>query len=125
MTAAEVKTYDVNLFLLNSERSKIGLDELANKLEIATGELNDNNAKYGSLRGKYKDVEEQIEELERDIDIKKSKLSEGAVMKERLENQINLNKEKINSARTNKDHYNERKDAITITARSENPVNPI
>ena len=108
----ELKTYDVNLFLLNSERSTIGLDELGKKLTIATDELNENKTKYGSLRGQYKQVEEEIEELEREIDLKKSKLSEGAVMKERLENQINLNKEKINSAKSNKAHYNERKDAL-------------
>lgn len=108
----ELKTYDVNLFLLNSERSKIGLDELNNKLQIANDDLKENNEKYENLKEQYSEVEREIARLDEEIEDKRSKLSEGAVMKERLESQITLNKEKINSARSNKSHYSEQKESL-------------
>lgn len=109
----ELKTYDVNLFLLNSERSRIGLDELTNKLKIATDDLNDNNEKYEGLKNQYGEVEQEIARLDEEIEKRRSSLSQGAVMKERLESQINVNKEKINSAKSNMGHYNDQKESLT------------
>ncbi len=108
----ELKTYDVNLFLLNSERSKIGLDELSEKLKIANGDLEENNGKYESLKNEYSEVEAEIAGLDEEIEKRRASLSQGAVMKERLESQINVNKEKINSAKTNMGHYNDQKESL-------------
>ena len=71
----ELKTYDVNLFLLNSERSKIGLDELAEKLKIANDDLNDNNSRYESLKNSYSQIEQEIAGLYEEIEKKRSSLS--------------------------------------------------
>ncbi|MCR5420239.1 MAG: chromosome segregation protein SMC [Lachnospiraceae bacterium] len=108
----ELKNLDVNLFLLDSSRSEVALDELSKKLDIANDDLAENNGKYESIKLEYGKVEEQIKELDEKIEEKRKELSEGALKKERLENQITLNKEKINSAGMNKTHYNEQKESL-------------
>ena len=105
----ELKTLDVNLFLLDTEKSAEALKVLDEKLEIATGELKENNTRYEGIKAEYADVERQIEELDKQIEERRSRLSEGAVMKERLESQITLNKQRIESAQNNRELYNEQK----------------
>ncbi len=108
----ELKMLDVNLFLLDSEKSRKTLEEIDEKLKIAEADLAENNGKYESIKAEYTEVEERIAALDAQIEETHKRLSEGDVMKERLESQIRVNREKINSAKNNREHYNEQKASL-------------
>lgn len=108
----ELKILDVNLFLLDSVRAGEALKELDRKLEIANNDLKENNEKYEGIKNEYALVEQEMGELDRQIEEKRNQMSESALMKTRLEGQINLNKEKINSAMMNLEHYNEQRKSL-------------
>ena len=110
----ELKKLDVNLFLIESGRAGGVLKEISEKLSIANGDLSENRARYESLRGEYSEVEARIKELDEQIEEKRKHLSEGEVQKERLKNQIILNEQAIRSAGTNKEHYLEQKESISL-----------
>ena len=108
----ELKTLDVNLFLIESGRFREMLKELEEKLKIAGDDLAENNGKYENVKNEYKKIEEEIASLDEQIEEKRKQLSEGALQKQRLENEINLNRERINSAGTNKEHYTEQRESL-------------
>ena len=108
----ELKSLDVNLFLLNSIDAKAKVQDLEEKLTIATEDLNEVQNKYSGIKLEYSDVENELKDIEAIIEEKRALLSEGAVLKERLENQISLYKERINAAKNNAAHYNEQKSSL-------------
>ncbi len=108
----QLKTLDVNLFLLDTDKAKVSLDDIEVKLKIANDDLSDNNQKYEEIKEEYNRVGEQIKQLDEHIEEMRSKLSDSAVMKEKLESQISINKEKINSAKTNREHYAEQRSSL-------------
>ena len=108
----ELKELDVNLFLLDSDRAKISLKELEDKLNIAQDDLKENNDKYDSIKNEYGKVEEEMAELDAMIEEKRNRMSESELMKTRLEGQISLNREQINSAINNREHYSEQKKSL-------------
>ncbi|MCR5355920.1 MAG: chromosome segregation protein SMC [Lachnospiraceae bacterium] len=109
----QLKALDVNLFLMDSDKAASSLNELDEKLKIAGADLEDNNQKYSDLKEEFTRVEEELGALDTQIEQMRSRLSEGAVMKERLESQININKEKINSAKSNREHYEEQRESLS------------
>jgi chromosome segregation protein len=113
----ELKVYDINMFLLETERIKSELEGLERKLEIARTELEESNTSYESMKTEYELVEEQVEEIEASIEESKSQLNKTTMLKQQLENQIELLKEQINSAKMNDEHYDQR--ARTIDAEIE------
>ncbi|MCR5831401.1 MAG: chromosome segregation protein SMC [Lachnospiraceae bacterium] len=108
----ELKRLDVNIFLLDNERSKAELEECAHKIEVATGDLENANAENESIREEYGEVEKKIAELDQSIEEKRSKLSQTSILKEKLEGEINVLNEKINSANISADHYRTRKKTL-------------
>ncbi len=108
----ELKTLDVNLFLIESGRFREMLKELEEKLKIAGDDLAENNGKYENVKNEYKKIEEEIASLDEQIEEKRKQLSEGALKKQRLENEISINRERINSAGTNKEHYTEQRGSL-------------
>ena len=87
----ELKTLDVNLFLIESGRFREMLKELEEKLKIAGDDLAENNGKYENVKNEYKKIEEEIASLDEQIEEKRKQLSEGALKKQRLENEISIN----------------------------------
>lgn len=108
----ELKTLDVNLFLLDSKRAQSALSELDGKLEIARTDLDENNNKYEDLKNEFSNVDEEMAQIDRQIEERRNRMSESELMKTRLEGQISLNREQINSAVTNREHYNEQKASL-------------
>ena len=108
----ELKTLDVNLFLLDSQRAQTALSELTGKLEIVRNDLKENNDKYDGIKDEYSKVEEEMEQLDRQIEEKRNRMSESDLMKAKLEGQISLNREQINSAKNNREHYEQQKASL-------------
>ncbi len=109
----ELKKLDVNIFLIDNERSKAALQECTQKIEIATADLENANAENESIKEEYSDVENKIAELDASIEEKRNQLSETSLLKEKLEGEINVLNEKINSANISGQHYSTRQKTLT------------
>ena len=118
----ELKTYDINMFLLETARLKEQIQDIQEKLAVTKEELERASADYGNMKEEYNAVEEQLDSIDDSIEHYKSKLNETNLLKQQLENEIALRKEQINSAHTADRHFAKRSDAIheEIKTREEN-----
>lgn len=108
----ELKTYDINMFLLEAQRIKEQIDGLDIKLQTTKEELETANNQYADMKTEYEAVEEQVDSIDASIEKAKSQLNETTLLKQQLENQIALLKEQIHSARMNDEHYDQRAKSI-------------
>lgn len=104
----ELKTYDINMFLLESARLKEQIQEMEEKLSIAQNELDSTNEAYANTKTEYEQIERQVEEIDDSIESYKNKLNETNLLKQQLENQIELLKEQIHSVHLSDEHYEQR-----------------
>ncbi len=109
---ADLKTYDINMFLLETARIKAELSAVEEKLNIAQTELNDVNAKYENTKTEYEAIEVQTDEIDAALDQAKRQLNETKLLKQQLEGQIEVLKEQINTARMNDEHLELRSKAV-------------
>ena len=109
----ELKKLDVNIFLIDNEKCKEQLEECIKKIEVATNDLEQANAENEAIKAEHGEIEKRIEELDASIEEKRSKLSETSVLKQKLEGEINVLNEKINSANTSAEHYKNREKSLT------------
>ncbi len=108
----ELKTYDINMFLLETARLKEQIQDIQDKLAVTKEELEKASADYSNMKEEYQAVEEQMDSIDDSIERYKSKLNETNLLKQQLENEIALLKEQINSAHTADRHFAKRVDAI-------------
>ncbi len=110
----ELKTYDINMFLLEEERIRDHVRELEEKFAAASAEMEDANVRYGEMKTEYEAIEEEVDGIDQAIEKAKNQLNETNLLKQQLEGQINVLKEQINTARMNDEHYDNRVSAIRI-----------
>lgn len=104
----ELKRYDINMFLLETQRIKEQIRDVDEKLEIAENDMQEADQKYTAMKTEYEQIEEQVEEIEAEIEQSREQLNKTTLLRQQLENQIALLKEQIHSARMNDEHYNQR-----------------
>ena len=109
----ELKTYDINMFLLETERLEEQVRDTEQKLSITREELDGASRKYDDMKTEYELVEEQVDGIDASIEKAKGQLNETNMLKAQLENQIELLKEQINSMHMNDAHYDQRARTIT------------
>ena len=114
----ELKTYDINMFLLETERIQEQIRDLEGKLETTKSELTDAGQQYDDMKAEYDAVEEQMDGIDASIEKAKGQLNETNLLKQQLENQIELLKEQIHSAHMNDAHYDQRAQAVEEELRS-------
>ncbi len=108
----ELKSVDVNMFLLEHEHLEEELNKAGDRYNVAVKDLEAVKTTYESAREEYERMQQEIGELESRIDSERESLSQTNVTRGKLENQINLLKEQINSAHSNEEHFKDRKKAI-------------
>ncbi len=108
----ELKTLDVNVFLLENVRVRQQLDEVEGKLHIASGDLEDTTKKYEQIKDEYEQIASRIEQLDREIEETRTALADTGVTRSKLEGEINVLKEQIHSAEGNEEHLKTRIDSI-------------
>ncbi len=109
----ELKNLDVNMFLLENNRLQEQLKSAQDKFEIASGDLEQTGKEYEKIKEEYEQIQGQIELLEEKILEERTSLSDTSVLRGKLEGEINVLKEQIKSAKSNEEHFNARKDALT------------
>ncbi|MDD7636751.1 MAG: chromosome segregation protein SMC [Clostridiales bacterium] len=108
----ELKTYDVNMFLLEVERIDAQLKEVQDKFQIADRELKDANEAYESAKSEYEKMEQDMALMDEKITTIRENLSNSTVMKGKLEGQINVLNEQIHTAEMTDEHLKSRLDSI-------------
>ena len=108
----ELKTLDVNMFLLESERVKTQLSSLEEKYKIASTDLNETTEKYDNTKAEYEKLQSELEALDEAIEKKRTELSDTNVLKGRLEGQINVLEEQIHSAQLSDEHLKNRRETV-------------
>lgn len=108
----ELKTYDINMFLLETARIGEHITSLEGKIKDTAEELEGAGRQYDGMKQEYETVEEQVDLIDESIERAKSQLNETTMLKQQLENQIALLKEQIHSARMNDEHYEQRAETI-------------
>ncbi len=101
------------MFLLENGRLKEQLKDAEEKFEIAQGDLGRTTQQYEKIKEEYGQIQEQIEQLDAAIDSQRTSLTDASVLRGKLEGEINVLKEQVNSAKSNQEHFNSRKETLT------------
>src|SRR5699024_10733629 len=59
----QLKTFDINMFLLETERLKEQIAETEDKLSVSREELQEADASYGAMKEEYEAIEAQVDEI--------------------------------------------------------------
>ena len=113
----ELKTLDVNVFLLENVSIKEQLDAVDEKLHIANDDLEDTTQKYEHIKEEYEQIESRIEQLDQAIEQARATLTDTGVMRSKLEGEMNVLKEKIHSVEGNEEHLKTRIQTIETSIR--------
>ena len=116
----ELKTLDVNVFLLENISIKEQLDSVDEKLHIASGDLEDTTQKYEHIKEEYEQIESRIEQLDQAIEQARATLTDTGVMRSKLEGEMNVLKEKIHSVEGNEEHLQTRIHTIESSIQEKN-----
>lgn len=108
----ELKTLDVNVFLLENSRIRQQLQSVEEKYALAAAELQDAGEQYEGIREEYERIQEEIESLDEAIEQARSTLTDTGLMRGKLEGEMNVLKEQINSARGSESHLTNRRRAL-------------
>ncbi len=108
----ELKTLDVNVFLLEHKRLKDQLEDVEKKYGIASGDLKITSEKYEGIKAEYESIEKELENLEQEIEDARNNLTDTSVLRGKLEGEINVLKEQIHSAKDNAAHLDVRRNNV-------------
>ena len=108
----ELKTVDVNMFLLENKSIREQLQSLEEKYGIASGDLKETTEKFEGIKEEYGQVQGQIEQLDAQIEQARTQLTDTGLLRGKLEGEMNVLKEQINSARGNEGHLQARLAAV-------------
>ena len=93
----ELKKYEINLFLHQTDKSKDQLNELIEKEEIVNQDLNKTKLDLSEIKQEYGKIEVKVDELTKIIDESKEEMVHIHITKEKTESQINIIKEQISA----------------------------
>ena len=108
----ELKTYDVNMFLLEMERIESALNEIKEKYEIANQEYQEANESYENIKSEYEKMEQDIADMDEKINSIRENMNQSRLTKGNLESQIHLLNEQIRSAENTDELMQSRLDAL-------------
>lgn len=108
----DLKALDVNMFLLENNRLCEQLKTVEEKYTIAGSDLKTTTESYEKIKEEYEQIQGQIETLEQEIEQARTTLTDTSLMRGKLESEINILKEQINSAKGNEGHLQSRLEAV-------------
>ncbi|SDA38893.1 condensin subunit Smc [Lachnospiraceae bacterium G11] len=108
----ELKNYDVNVFLLENEKITEQLDSVAEKYKIASEDLAETTENYDNIKTEYEQIETELETLDDVIEKGRASLSDTNELRAKLENEIAVLKEQINSLKSSEGHFHTREENV-------------
>ena len=120
----ELKTLDVNMFLLEMEAHKEEMESLLSKLDNSSRELQEAEEAYEAIRRKYEAAEQELEQLSQEAANKQQEANDGKVRQQMLQGQMDVLKEQIKAARESQENFRSRTGTIDreISLRTEQLV---
>jgi len=109
----ELKTLDVNMFLLENNSIKEQLAKVEENHAIASGQLEEVNNRYERTKEEYEQIAETLEVLDKNIEEERKTLADTGIVRGRLEGDINVLREQIKSIQANEAHLNQRKETVS------------
>ena len=107
-----LKTYDINMFLVETARLKAEFSSVEEKIQISQEELDEVTKEYEGIKSEYEILEVQTEEVDDSLEVAKQQLNKTTLLKQQLEGQIQVLNEQINTARMNDEHLKQRSQTI-------------
>lgn len=98
----QLKSLDVNMFLLDMDQIKQQLAGAEEKYSAAQEQLAATRQEYEGTKEKYDELEDKLEALAGRIEDEKERANKNELLKQQLEGQINVLTEQINTAEQNK-----------------------
>lgn len=108
----ELKRFDVNQFLMESDGIRSQLKDVEERTALVTGDLEEARTQSDRLKEQYEALDVLIGQLDAEITSARSEFSQAGLLKGNLEGQINVLKEQINTERMNAEHIEGRITAI-------------
>lgn len=108
----ELKTLEVNMFLLEVEDLTRRLEEITKNATIAESQLGEQTDAQEKMKEQYASLEEKIAAQDAHITSIRQEQSNSTLMKGKLENQIQLLEEQIRSAESAEANLSERKGSL-------------
>lgn len=108
----ELKTFDVNMFLLEVERIEKELKEVVANYDIADSDLKETTAMFEKIKEEYEKTQAAIEAVEQEIETARENLGNSTILKGKLEGQINVLNEQIKAAEMSDEHFSGRMEAL-------------
>lgn len=108
----QLKTLDVNLFLVDSENQRTQLEEAGEKYKIAAQDLENAEQALTDAKTLYDETTEALRTLEEEIVKETERMTQSSVLREKLEGQIAVLNEQIRSATSNEAHFTQRRDTL-------------
>lgn len=103
-----LKTYDANLFLMETEGIRTQLQTIDDKEVVVSDDLTHAQEQSGQLKEQYDALEEELEALETMMSGERARLNQAEMLKGNLEGQINVLNEQINTEKMNSEHIKAR-----------------
>ncbi|MDD6195276.1 MAG: chromosome segregation protein SMC [Lachnospiraceae bacterium] len=108
----ELKTLEVNAFLMEIQEMNQKLDEIKKNYDISQGQMNESKELQDKVKEQYTQMEENLSQMDAKIESIREEQSNTTLMKGKLENQINLLEEQIRFAENADENLAERKGAL-------------
>lgn len=108
----ELKTFDVNMFLIEMERMEAQLKTVEENIGIVGKDLEESNRSYTNIKAEYEQIEQDMETADERIAALREEIGNTTVLKGKLEGQINVLKEQIHTAEQSEEHFRTRQEAI-------------
>ncbi len=108
----ELKTYDVNMFLRETEGIRTQLKEVEGKESIVSRDLEDGKQAAETIREEYEVLDTWLSDIDREINRARNDYNQCSMLKGNLEGRINVLNEQINTEKMNAEHISHRAETI-------------
>ncbi len=108
MLKEELKTCEVNQFLIESEEIRGQIRDAEKKMTVVSGDMEEASAESERQKAEYDRLEQELAGLDAGINEKRTMLGRTEMLGGNLEGQINVLKEQINTERLRAEHMEER-----------------
>lgn len=108
----ELKAYEINMFLMDYESFEEDIKETDKNLEIANKDLLVAKEERESMKTQHSEIENAVEEFNTRLEENKNKVNEGRILLGKIDNEINLTKQKIEGVIQGKEFHSERMKSI-------------
>ena len=108
----ELKTLDVNVFLLENGRTAQELDQISGNLEITSRQMDKAEEELARARQRQTELSTELDGLEKQIEENRGKVSKAGIVRGKLEGDIKVYQEQIRSAKSNAEHFYNRQSAV-------------